>query len=140
MLSYGLVTALQDLADVLNERKETPRIEVDLEGDLIALNQNTELHIFRIVQQACENAQEHSGATTIKIEGQIGENSILLRVIDNGKGFKEDNPLDLTALIRDQHFGLAGMFERANIIDAKLKVDSAPGKGTTISLHWKKTS
>jgi signal transduction histidine kinase len=138
MLSYGLVTALQDLADVLNERMDSPRIEVDLEGDPIALNQNTELHIFRIVQQACENAQEHSDATTIKIEGQIGENSILLRVIDNGNGFKKVKPLDLTALIRDQHFGLAGMYERANIIDAKLKVDTAPGKGTTISLHWKK--
>lgn len=138
MLSYGLVTALQDLADVLNERMESPRIEVDLEGDPIALNQNTELHIFRIVQQACENALEHSDATTIKIEGQIGENSILLRVIDNGKGFEDENPLNLTALIRDRHFGLAGMYERANIINAKLKVDTAPGKGTTISLGWKK--
>ena len=138
MLSYGLVTALQDLADVLNERMDSPRIEVNLEGDLIALNQNTELHIFRIVQQACENAQQHSNATTVKIEGQIGENSILLKVIDNGKGFDDEKPLNLTALIRDQHFGLAGMYERANIIDAKLKVDTAPGRGTTISLDWKK--
>ena len=140
MLSYGLVTALQDLADVLNERIDSPRVEVDLEGDLIALNQNTELHIFRIVQQACENAQEHSGATTIKIEGTIGENSILLRVIDNGKGFDGEKPLDLTALMRDKHFGLAGMYERANIIKAKLKVDTEPGIGTTISLDWKKPS
>jgi signal transduction histidine kinase len=140
MLSYGLVTALQDLADVLNERMESPRIEVDLEGDPIALNQNTELHIFRIVQQACENAQEHSDATTIKIEGKIEENSILLRVMDDGQGFDGEKPLDLTALIRDRHFGLAGMYERANIINAKLKVDTAPGKGTTISLDWKKSN
>jgi signal transduction histidine kinase len=138
MLSYGLVTALQDLADILNERKAGPRVEVDLEGAPIALHRNTELHIFRIVQQACENAQEHAEAITIKIEGKIEENSILLRVIDDGKGIGEGMPLNLTRLIEEQHFGLAGMFERANIIDAKLNVESSTDAGTTITLHWTK--
>jgi len=138
MLSYGLVTALEDLADILNERMECPKVEVDLEGEPIALHHNTELHIFRIVQQACENAQQHADATTIKIEGEIGERSILLRVIDDGKGFEKNQHLNLTALMQEQHFGLAGMFERAKIINASLKVDSTPGNGTTITLNWSK--
>ncbi|NIW45354.1 MAG: hypothetical protein GWN30_11545 [Gammaproteobacteria bacterium] len=138
MLSYGLVTALEDLADVFNERMECPRVEVDLKGEPIALNRNTELHIFRIIQQACENAQHHADATMIKIEGEIGESSILLRVIDDGKGIDQETPLNLTALIQERHFGLAGMFERANIINAGLKVDSVPGEGTTITLNWSK--
>jgi len=139
MLSYGLVTALQDLADVLNERMDQPNVEVDLEGDRIALDRNTELHIFRIVQQACENAIQHSRAATIRIEGKIGTNSILLRVVDDGQGFEKESSLDLLALIKENHYGMAGMYERANIIGAKLEVNTERGKGTTISLRWVKS-
>ncbi|MEJ2485033.1 MAG: hypothetical protein P8Y68_04800 [Anaerolineales bacterium] len=136
MLSYGLITALQDLADMLNERNECPTVTVELQGKPIALNHNTELHIFRIMQQACENAIEHAQANLIKIEGEIREQSIHLRVVDDGVGILEKMPLNLTALIQNQHFGLAGMFERANIINAKLSVNSDPGNGTEIVLNW----
>ena len=136
MLSYGLITALQDLADTLNERNECPIVTVDLQGNPIALNHNTELHIFRIVQQACENALEHAQANTIKIEGEISEHSIHLRVVDDGVGILENMPLNLTALIQNQHFGLAGMYERSNIINAKLNVNSDPGNGTVVVLTW----
>jgi len=136
MLSYGLITALQDLADTLNERNECPIVSVDLQGNPIALNHNTELHIFRIVQQACENALEHAHANTLKIEGEISEHSIHLRVVDDGVGILDNMPLNLSALIQNQHYGLAGMFERANIINAKLNVNSTPGNGTVVILTW----
>lgn len=136
MLSYGLITALQDLADTLNERNECPRVKVDLQGEPIALDRNTELHIFRIVQQACENAVEHAKAKTISIQGNISKDNIQLRVMDDGIGMVKDMPLNLTALIQSQHYGLAGMFERANIINAKLKLDSTPGNGTSVILNW----
>ena len=136
MLSYGLTTALQDLADLMNERQQIPSVTVDIQGEPIALHRNTELHIFRIVQQACENAVEHAEATNIHIAGTISKASIHLCVTDNGIGMGKEMPLNLNTLMQNQHFGLAGMFERANIISAKLKVDSQPGQGTTITLKW----
>jgi signal transduction histidine kinase len=44
--------------------------------------------------------------------------------------------LNLTNLLQEQNYGVAGMFERANIIDAKLQLDSTPGCGTTVTLKW----
>lgn len=136
MLSYGLTTALQDLADLMNERQQIPSVTVDIQGEPIALHRNTELHIFRIVQQACENAIKHAEATNIHIAGTISKESIHLHVADNGIGMGKEMPLNLNTLMQNQHFGLAGMFERANIIGARLKVESQPDQGTTITLKW----
>jgi signal transduction histidine kinase len=62
---------------------------------------------------------------------------IHLAVQDNGIGLVSGEDLDLAHLLAEQHFGLAGMHERAAIINADLNINSSPGAGTTISIAWR---
>jgi signal transduction histidine kinase len=96
--------------------------------------QNIELHLFRIAQEACENALHHGHAGKITISGQLDPQRIQLIIEDDGIGFEAGEILDLNSLLANKHFGLAGIVERANLIGAKLDIDSAPKAGTRISL------
>jgi nitrate/nitrite-specific signal transduction histidine kinase len=45
-------------------------------------------------------------------------------------------PLDLAVLLANKHFGLAGMYERAALIGAKMSIESTPGSGTRVHVLW----
>lgn len=78
----------------------------------------------------------HAQANTITIDGSLEPFCVELIVEDNGVGFPFRGDLDVAAFVAQDHLGVAGMFERAHIINASLKVDSAPGQGTRIHLTW----
>lgn len=137
LLSYGLSTALYDLADALNERQSNIAVVVQLEGAPIPIAPKVEQHLYRIVQQACENSLRHSQASLIRIIGIITNKAIHLTVIDDGIGFDVETTLDFSDLIANQHFGLAGMHERADLINATLTIQSNSEHGTRISIYWK---
>jgi signal transduction histidine kinase len=137
MLSYGLVTALHDLGDALNERQSHTRIVVQLDGAPVPISPNVEQHLYRIIQQACENSLRHSQADLIRILGIITHRAIHLTVVDNGMGFDVESTLDFSELIANRHFGLAGMHERADLINASLNIQSSAEYGTRISIYWK---
>jgi signal transduction histidine kinase len=139
MLSYGLKPAIEELADNLMERgKDTMEFKIELEaaGDRYPLE--TEQHLFRIVQEASENALRHSCAARVVISGQLKPDRVELRIADNGSGFElgKENA-DLYDLLSDRHFGLAGMFERAELIDAEIHITSGPDAGTRIDVSWR---
>jgi signal transduction histidine kinase len=136
MLSYGLMTALQDLGDTLNERQSKTEVLVALEGTPTNIASKIELHLFRIVQQACENALLHAHAKNLKIVGEISEGRVNVRIEDNGVGFETGRSLMLSDLLANKHYGLAGMHERAALIGAKINIQSKPAKGTTILIDW----
>jgi signal transduction histidine kinase len=138
MLSYGLLTALQDLGDTLNERQSQTDVQVTLQGTLTPLPPGIELHLFRIIQQACENALRHAQADHIYIRGQISEAEVHLTVEDDGIGFEIGENTFLSDLLVNQHYGLAGMHERAELIHAKMRITSQPGKGTMVTIDWVK--
>jgi signal transduction histidine kinase len=138
MLSYGLLTALQDLGDTLNERQDKTEVHVTLQGTFAPISSNTELHLFRIVQQACENSLRHARAHNIYINGQIEENEVHISVKDDGIGFEAGENTRLSDLLAAKHYGLASMHERADLIHAKIKIVSRPGKGTTVAVDWSK--
>lgn len=135
MLTYGLVPALNELADNLMERSgDKVAIQVNiLEGDG-RLAQNMEQHLFRIVQEACGNAMRHAHAENIQISGEIDSNIVNLDIVDDGSGFKPQ--AELGNLIANRHFGLAGMMERARLIGAEINIKSNPDRGTRIHIEW----
>ena len=96
-----------------------------------------ELHIFRIVQQACQNALQHAQAGTIIITGSLETNAGELVVEDDGVGFPSGEPLDLPGLLANKHFGLAGMFERAALIEANMTVEPGSVRGTRVRVNWR---
>lgn len=85
----------------------------------------TMLNIFRILQEALQNAFKHSQATTIKIFFS-SNGSLHFEVSDNGKGFTEEQ--------KAEHYGLANMRQRALEAGFDLFIESAPGKGTRVHI------
>ena len=116
--------ALHDLAEFVGAM---PTVEClfDCEEAVDELHPETKLQVYRIAQEAVNNALKHSGATQIVIQWRRTDAGITLAVSDNGHGFEERN-LDRKTL------GLHSMAYRARVVGAELNIRSAPGKGTTV--------
>ncbi|MBI5963749.1 MAG: hypothetical protein HY863_09770 [Chloroflexi bacterium] len=137
MLMYGLKPAIIELADNLMERSgDKVKIKVDLEASEERIPEHMEQHLFRIVQEACENSIRHAEAKTVSIYGTLAPGKVDLNIHDDGKGFDADSKLDPDNLLANHHFGLSGMVERAFLIGAKIKIHSAPSTGTRIHIEW----
>lgn len=137
MLTYGLQTALDELTDILEDRPGLQtRIEFSIPPTEARFDPNIELHFFRIVQQACENALRHAQPSRLHIHGEVAAHGVALHIEDDGLGFVPEERLNLVDLLNQHHFGLAGMLERAALIGANLEIQSAPGSGTRVSIHW----
>ena len=137
MLNYGLSAALEEYTDELNVRAE---YSVDIQVEIFTSGPQhdamVEAHLYRIVQQACENALRHAQASTIHLHGNCDPEGVQLMIEDNGIGLTGMDPLDISQLLADKHYGIAGMFERAEIIGAELHMDTIPGRGTKVILVW----
>lgn len=84
-------------------------------------------HLLRIGQEAILNALKHSGASEIRVSLSVNDNTLHMRVSDNGRGF------NVNALEQSEgHWGLMGMREHARAIGQDLAVSAAPGMGTEI--------
>jgi signal transduction histidine kinase len=137
MLSYGLQAAFNELADGLNERSANKTaVRCEIPTCSIRYPTQVEEHLFRIVQQAAENALQHAEAQVIRIYGHLVEGHIELTVADDGVGMPGDESLDLSVLLRHNHFGLAGMFERAALIGAFVQIIPVLNKGTRVMVSW----
>jgi len=125
----GLLAALRWLA---SELKEQHGIETHLKvlGTERRFTPETELILFRIVQEAMRNIGRHSKASKAEATIEFGEGKTRISVSDNGKGFKLSG--SLADFVRTGKLGLAGMQERAQLIGGRLTVQSEPGKGTTV--------
>ncbi|HUH96047.1 MAG TPA: ATP-binding protein [Anaerolineales bacterium] len=138
MLNYGLQPAIEAYVDTLIDQMDgRVRVGLDLKSDGSRYSQEVEQHLFRIVQEACMNARRHSNPTLITLSGQLRSDLIELTVEDNGSGFNPKEILDLNALQAGNHFGLSGMFERAELVGAEIAIESEGGKGTRVRVRWK---
>lgn len=137
MITYGLRSALIELIDQLSERVPKGTVcYLDIPDTDARYDPDVELYLFRIVQQACENALRHSNARNIRIHGQLGLDSVRLVVEDDGVGFPIGDGFDLNKTLAARHYGLVGMYERSTIIDARLSINSEPGQGTRVEVVW----
>lgn len=90
----------------------------------------TELHLFRIVQEAINNIEKHAGAKVVRLQMQIQNNAVLLQIQDDGRGFHQKR---FKPGRKSRHgLGLTNMRERALSLGGNIEVKSEPKKGTTI--------
>ena len=138
MLIYGLKFAIEGLADNFSERnQDVVNITLDIQGDgEQRYPELVERNLYRIVQEACENASKYSQAKAINIVGNLSSEMIELTVNDDGIGFGTEISLKLDDMLANKHFGLAGMHERAALIGAMIKVTSMPEQGTQVWVTW----
>ena len=113
-------------------RSSSIQINFQFEGEEKRLTDNIEIALFRISQEALSNILRHSEATEAAVNIDFRQTEVLLKISDNGKGFiPPSNPGLLSNL---GHFGLLGIYERAELIGASISVDSEIDQGTTIRL------
>ena len=94
------------------------------------LPDNTVHAILRIIRELVVNAIRHGKASSVKVAGSAEGERLLFSVRDDGCGF---NPAAIPG-IADGHFGLQGIRERLSNLNGSLHIDSAPGKGTRITV------
>ena len=91
---------------------------------------NTAHTLLRIIRELAANAVRHGHATEIKVAGSIEDDVLKFSVRDNGCGFDPD----ACPGVRDGHFGLQGVRERVASFEGSIRIESAPGKGTRVSV------
>jgi signal transduction histidine kinase len=91
-----------------------------------------ETALYRVAQETLNNVGKHAGASRVTVSLGSENGSVRLRINDDGIGF---DPVAASRLLGEGHFGLAGMRERVEMVGGQLRIDSAPGQGTTIDVE-----
>jgi signal transduction histidine kinase len=128
----GLVTALEMLA---RETIQDNSLQVGFEkrGEERRLLPDVELALYRIAQEALNNVVRHAQASHAHLQMTFADQGIKLDLTDDGIGFQVPN--SPTEFASAGHYGLLGMRERAELIGARLELESAPGRGTRLRVH-----
>ena len=94
------------------------------------LTPEIEINLYRIAQEALNNALKHSKATKVDVLLEYGKDAIVVVVEDNGKGF--NTKVGARQKGSGQGLGLVGMRERAELLGGTLEIESTKGSGTTV--------
>jgi signal transduction histidine kinase len=123
----GLGAAVRQL---VNRFRQPRGIHVTLDlPKLRPLSRQTELIVYRLVQECCSNIARHSNASNVNLSLRTADGVLRLRIEDDGVGFQVEE-----ALSRNGSFGLAGMRERVALAGGRFAVESLPGRGARISI------
>ncbi|HEX8041526.1 MAG TPA: ATP-binding protein [Chryseosolibacter sp.] len=102
-------------------------------GAIPRLPQKVENNIFRIIQEAINNAIKYSGASKITVSLKHTENDLIITVRDEGKGF-DPQIAEASSSNLESGRGFFNMYERTEYINGNLEILSEPGQGTTVRL------
>jgi signal transduction histidine kinase len=122
----GLLAALRHFAQSAGEHHDST-ITFRSSGTAYPLHTEIELPIYRIVQEATQNAMRHAAAGLIAISVECRPNMLRVIINDDGCGFDP--------AVANDGLGLVGMRERAQAIGARLDIVSAVGRGTRVRLE-----
>ncbi|MDX6530923.1 MAG: hypothetical protein QOH41_3213 [Blastocatellia bacterium] len=109
---------------------EQVNYRVTVEGSSRPLHPSVRDEIYLIGREALLNAFRHSKANTVEVELEYGIKQLRILVRDDGRGIEPE----VLAAGREDHWGISGMRERAEVIGASLKLFSRAGAGTEIEL------
>jgi signal transduction histidine kinase/ligand-binding sensor domain-containing protein len=126
---HALTTRLTRLAEQFTTQQLA--IHLNIGGTYRPLAPAFEDEILRIAQESLTNISRHSNATQASVDLRYHSSRLTLIISDDGRGFHASD----NSLPGKGHFGLQGMRERAAQIHAQLRIESSPGKGTSIKLE-----
>ncbi len=121
----GLVSALTELTATFG-RVSGVRVEREFDPSLPELEPDAELAVYRIAQESLTNVARHAGATRVRVSLEGGVDSIVLRVVDDGRGFAGEP---------EEHGGLRSMRERSLLIGAALAIKEVTPSGVEVRLE-----
>ncbi|MGH2999038.1 MAG: histidine kinase [Gaiellaceae bacterium] len=121
----GLVSALTELSRSF-QRASGVEVERRFESSLPTLSDDTELAVYRVAQESLTNIARHAQARHVTIDLESGPGRVVLRVVDDGRGFSG---------IPEQNGGLRSMRERSLLVGGALAIKQAAGKGVEVRLE-----
>jgi signal transduction histidine kinase len=123
--SLGLAAAAKSFCCELGKRQD---VEVKFSSERVPrkLPKTISLCLFRVLQEALQNAVKHSGVRHFRVSLVGSTNQISLTVCDEGRGFRPEEVLPKGGL------GLTSMKERLNLVGGKFDIDARPSRGTII--------
>jgi signal transduction histidine kinase len=127
----GLAAALRWLVERFKDR-DRPQIKLEVRGETHSLPSEVETVLFRIAQEGLTNAIKHAEASHIWVILDYSDGPSL-SVVDDGRGFDPAAVMNPGGIRTT--WGLAGMQERSNLINASLTLNSSPGSGTTFTVR-----
>lgn len=125
----GLAAALRQLVAAF-ARAHPAEPTLRISGQPAGLSPAFQELVYRVAQECLHNVARHSQARHVRLLLFIADKRIRLRIADDGTGFA------VGEASRPMSFGLAGMKDRAALVDAALTVKSVPGRGTVVTLDW----
>jgi two-component system sensor histidine kinase UhpB len=127
----GLAAAIGGLVEQLSRGEVEAGFEAA--GDLSGLDDDSQLVVYRVAQEALSNAARHSGAARVDVRlRRPDDGGVELEVTDDGRGFAFDEA--------ERGLGIAGMRERALLVGGELTIESRPERGTTVRLTVRNTN
>jgi signal transduction histidine kinase len=122
----GLIPALEWQGREVSRRSET-EVEIQSVDVSESIPDEYKICIYRLVQEALNNAARHSAARNAKVKIEQNADTIRVTVSDDGRGFDPQ---------RVRGLGILGMEERVKRLGGKLTIDSRPGSGTTVRAEF----
>ena len=121
----GLVSALTELSRKFADQSGIS-VERRFADDLPPLSEEAEIAVYRVAQESLTNVARHADASRVELALQRGVDSVVLHVVDNGRGLPNANAT------LNGHTGLRGMRERALLVDGALAIKRSSEGGVEI--------
>ena len=128
----GLIPVLEWLTGELRKAYNMD-VTIEVSGEQKRLPPDTEISLFRIIQEALINAAKHAKVASANIKIAYLPGNVHVNVTDSGGGF--DLPDKIGSLPRDGKLGLTGIKERVKLLGGRVEIHSGKGKGTSITLE-----
>jgi signal transduction histidine kinase len=124
--NFGLVDAISHLTKLI---KSSTTIEINFDHNNVSKDISSKIstYLYRIIQEALNNAVKHSGASEINVMLIQEDNKLRLVIEDNGKGFDQNK-------LRAAGNGLYNMRERVNLLHGTIDITPSPGAGVVINI------
>ncbi|WP_182199672.1 sensor histidine kinase [Paraliobacillus salinarum] len=120
----GLIPTIRKYVDNMADYNRMS-IDFTCKGRTDRLPSKYEVALFRLVQEAVQNAVKHAAAQNIEVKLKIHTTNVIAVIQDDGKGFDINEK-------KQNSFGLVGMKERVEMLDGELSIHSKEGEGTKI--------
>lgn len=124
----GLLAAMEWLLQEF-EKRTAVRCQLTSNVEEVALDADGTTVLFRILQEALTNVARHAGATQVEVSLDQGQDTICLRVQDNGRGILKSE------VDGSKSYGLLGMRERVQLRSGEFNIRGTPGQGTELVIR-----
>lgn len=128
LTKFGFFEAVEEIFEQVDEMNGM-HTEVIISGEQTRLSENTEIMLYRIIQEMVNNSLKHAGASHLKLNISLDNKRLSIQYSDDGKGFDFEEKIKLRSM------GLTGIQSRVKFLGGELNASTGEGKGLIYSFE-----